>query len=63
MGRIAYRPALLLVLGTLPFWLSEAGITRATIGHLSWVGLAYGFKFLWSPPVDCLNLPLTARLG
>lgn len=55
---------LLLVLGTLSFWLSEAGIDRATIGHLSWVGLAYGFKFLWSPLVDRLNLPvLTARLG
>lgn len=26
---------LLLVLGTLSFWLSEAGIERATIGHLS----------------------------
>lgn len=55
---------LLLVLGTLSFWLSEAGIARATIGHLSWVGLAYGVKFLWSPLVDRLNLPiLTARLG
>ena len=55
---------LLLVLGTLSFWLSEAGIARATIGHLSWVGLAYGFKFLWSPLVDRLSLPfLTARLG
>jgi len=29
---------LLLVLGTLSFWLSEAGIARATIGHLSWSG-------------------------
>jgi PAT family beta-lactamase induction signal transducer AmpG len=55
---------LLLVLGTLSFWLSEAGIARATIGHLSWVGLAYGLKFLWSPLVDRLPLPLlTARLG
>jgi MFS transporter, PAT family, beta-lactamase induction signal transducer AmpG len=53
-----------LVLGTLSFWLSEAGISRATIGHLSWVGLAYGFKFLWSPLVDRLPLPfLTAHLG
>ena len=55
---------LLLVLGTLSFWLSEAGIARATIGHLSWVGLAYGVKFLWSPLVDRLPLPfLTAKLG
>ncbi len=52
---------LLLVLGTLSFWLSEAGIDRATIGHLSWVGLAYGFKFLWSPLVDRLSLPLLTR--
>ncbi len=53
---------LLLVLGTLSFWLSEAGIDRATIGHLSWVGLAYGFKFLWSPLVDRLPLPLLTRM-
>ena len=52
---------LLLVLGTLSFWLSEAGIDRATIGHLSWVGLAYGFKFLWSPLVDRLTLPFLTR--
>ena len=53
---------LLLVLGTLSFWLSEAGIARATIGHLSWVGLAYGFKFLWSPLVDRMRLPVLTRL-
>lgn len=40
---------LLLVLGTLSFWLREAGIDRSTIGHLSWIGLAYGFKWMWSP--------------
>ena len=34
---------LLLVLGTLSFRLREAGISRATIGELSWVGLAYAF--------------------
>ena len=40
---------LLLVLGTLSFWLREAGIDRTTIGYLSWVGLAYGFKWVWAP--------------
>lgn len=55
---------LLLVLGTLSFWLREAGIDRATIGYLSWVGLVYAFKWLWSPLVDHLPLPLlTRRLG
>lgn len=54
---------LLLVLGTLSFRLREAGIDRATIGHLSWVGLAYGFKWVWSPLVDRLPLPVLHRLG
>jgi PAT family beta-lactamase induction signal transducer AmpG len=53
---------LLLVFGTLSFWLREAGIDRTTIGHLSWVGLAYGFKWLWSPLVDRLPIPLLTRL-
>ncbi|MXS85079.1 MFS transporter [Nitrosomonas sp. HPC101] len=55
---------MLLVLGTLSFWLREAGIDRATIGHLSWVGLAYGFKWVWAPLVDRMPLPLlTCWLG
>ena len=49
---------LLLVLGTLSFRLREAGIDRATIGFLSWVGLAYAFKWVWAPLVDRLPLPL-----
>ena len=43
---------LLLVLGTLSFWLREAGIDRTTIGFLSWVGLAYAFKWAWAPLVE-----------
>ncbi len=49
---------LLLVFGTLSFWLREAGVDRTTIGFLSWVGLAYGFKWVWSPLVDRLPIPL-----
>ena len=52
---------LLLVLGTLSFWLREAGIDRTTIGYLSWVGLAYGFKWVWAPLVDRLPIPLLTR--
>ncbi len=52
---------LLLVFGTLSFWLREAGIDRSTIGYLSWVGLAYGFKWAWSPLVDRLPIPLLTR--
>jgi PAT family beta-lactamase induction signal transducer AmpG len=52
---------LLLVLGTLSFWLREAGIDRTTIGYLSWVGLAYAFKWVWAPLVDRMPLPLLTR--
>ena len=53
---------LLLVLGTLSFRLREAGIDRSTIGFLSWVGLVYGFKWVWAPLVDRLPLPLLTKL-
>ena len=41
-----------LLIGTLNAWLGEANINLATIGVLSWIGLSYSFKFLWSPLVD-----------
>jgi PAT family beta-lactamase induction signal transducer AmpG len=52
-----------LLIGTLTAWLGEAKINLATIGVLSWIGLSYSFKFLWSPLVDRLKLPLLERLG
>ncbi len=52
---------LLLVLGTLSFRLREAGIDRTTIGFLTWVGLAYGFKWCWAPLVDRLPIPMLTR--
>ncbi len=52
---------LLLVFGTLSFWLREAGVNRTTIGYLSWVGLAYAFKWVWAPLVDRMPIPLLTR--
>ncbi len=52
---------LLLVLGTLSFWLREAGVDLTTIGYLSWVGLAYAFKWVWAPLVDRMPIPLLTR--
>lgn len=71
------RPRVLLVLlvgfgSGLPFlltgatfgiWLREYGVSLSAIGFLSWVGLAYSFKFLWAPIVDKTDLPLFGRLG
>lgn len=53
---------LLLVIGTLGFWLREAGIDRSTIGFLSWVGLVYAFKWVWSPLVDRMPIPVLGRV-
>jgi len=50
-----------LVLGTLSFWLREAAVERSAIGYLSWISLAYAFKWTWSPLVDRLALPLLTR--
>lgn len=52
-----------LLIGTLNAWLGEWQINLATIGVLSWIGLAYAFKFLWSPLVDRIPLPVLGRLG
>ena len=52
-----------LLLGTLNAWLGEAHVAMATIGVLAWIGLAYSFKFLWSPVVDRVSLPVIGALG
>jgi len=52
-----------LLIGTLNAWLGDAKINLATIGVLSWIGLSYAFKFLWSPLVDRMKLPLLGELG
>jgi len=53
---------LLLVFGTLSAWLAREGIDKSTIGHVSWVALLYGLKFIWSPLVDRLQLPILGRV-
>lgn len=52
-----------LLLGTLYAWLTEAQVDVETMGVFSLVGLAYAFKFLWSPALDRVDIPLLRRLG
>lgn len=52
-----------LLLGTLYAWLSNAKVDLETMGVFSLIGLAYAFKFLWSPVVDRVSLPIAGRLG
>src|SRR5256885_6421218 len=48
---------------TLGYWLRDEGTALSAIGFLSWVGLAYSFKFLWAPIIDRVDAPLLGRLG
>jgi PAT family beta-lactamase induction signal transducer AmpG len=54
----------LLVYATQSAWLSDIGISLATIGLLSELTLAYKFKFVWAPFLDRYDPPLLgAMLG
>lgn len=52
-----------LLLGTLYAWLAFAKVDLETMGVFSLIGLAYAFKFLWSPLVDRFQLPFIAKFG
>ncbi len=52
----------LLVFSTQSARLTEAGVPIQSIGLISWVALCYSLKFLWSPLVDRIDLPVLARV-
>jgi len=55
---------LALTFGTLSYWLAELGVSLTAIGLFGLVRTSYSLKFLWSPLIDRLPIPLlTARLG
>jgi PAT family beta-lactamase induction signal transducer AmpG len=53
----------LLTGATFGLWLREYDVALSAIGFLSWVGLAYSFKFLWAPIIDKVDVPLLGKLG
>jgi PAT family beta-lactamase induction signal transducer AmpG len=53
---------LLLTLSTLSYWLTKVGVDLTTIGLFALVGAPYTFKFLWSPIMDQVPLPVLTRL-
>ena len=55
---------LVLTAGTLSYWLAERGVSLTAIGLFGLVRASYSLKFLWSPLIDRLPIPLlTRRLG
>lgn len=60
LGFVAGIP-FLLVFSTLTAWLTEAGVSRASIGFFTWIGITYSIKVFWSPIVDRIALPFLTR--
>lgn len=52
----------LLVFSTLSAWLTDANVSRTTIGFFSWVGIMYSVKVFWAPVVDRVPIPLLGKL-
>jgi PAT family beta-lactamase induction signal transducer AmpG len=50
-----------LVYATLTAWLYEAGLPTSKISLFAYLMLAYSFKFVWSPLVDAVSLPVLTR--
>ena len=46
---------------TLTFWLSKVGIDYASVGLFALAGFPYALKFLWSPLVDSMKIPLLSN--
>ena len=51
-----------LIFSTLSLWLMEAGVELSTVTMFSWAALGYSFKFVWSPLIDSLQLPILSRI-
>ncbi len=52
----------LLVFSTLSAWLKQEHLSLGVIGFFSWVGITYSIKFVWSPVVDRVPLPVLTRV-
>jgi MFS transporter, PAT family, beta-lactamase induction signal transducer AmpG len=61
LGFVSGLP-LALTASTLSVWLTESEISLASIGLFAAVGTPYTLKFLWSPIIDGIRLPLFTKL-
>jgi MFS transporter, PAT family, beta-lactamase induction signal transducer AmpG len=52
---------LLLTLGVLQAWMTEAGVDLAWVGMITLAQSPYSWKFLWSPLLDGLKPPMLGR--
>ena len=51
----------LLTLATLHVWLTEAGLSKTTIGLFAAVTIPYSLKFIWAPLIDRVQIPFLSQ--
>lgn len=51
----------LLVFSTMSLWLKDEGISKTAIGLFSLVRTPYSFKFMWSPIIDVIGIPVLGK--
>lgn len=51
----------LLTLATLHVWLTETGVTKSVIGLFAAVTIPYSLKFIWSPIIDHIKIPILSE--
>ncbi|MGB6229026.1 MAG: hypothetical protein WBF53_02735 [Litorimonas sp.] len=51
------------IVGTLNAWLTEVDVTPTAIGLLSWITLAYAFKFMWAAALQGRRTPFGLKTG
>jgi PAT family beta-lactamase induction signal transducer AmpG len=59
---IASGLPIVLVLSSFSIWLLELSVSKTTIGLFALATAPYSFKFLWSPFIDGLKLPILSKL-
>lgn len=52
-----------IIAGTLNAWFTDVDVKMSTIGLLSWVGLAYAFKFMWASALQSRRTPFGFNVG
>ncbi|MDG2042971.1 MAG: hypothetical protein P8J78_00055 [Maricaulis sp.] len=62
LGLAAGLPYAVLV-GTMNAWFTKTEVDVSTIGVLSLIGLAYSFKFIWSPALHRSKAPIIGGMG
>ncbi|PHR61184.1 MAG: beta-lactamase induction signal transducer [Robiginitomaculum sp.] len=52
-----------IIAGTLNAWFTDVNVKMSTIGLLSWVTLAYVFKFMWAAALQSRRTPFKLNIG